>query len=155
MEGELKKGDCWIGLSIAIETGLIIASIIGKHTDKMIEGLVNNTEGKTACKNWKTDDWGGYERVLSEEINHEIGKENTQRLERINGIVRQQTGRWHRRQNKFAKEWEETERISKLVISYYNWIWENSRLGTKAAERAELTDKKWDWHDLATYPTIF
>jgi hypothetical protein len=49
MEGELKKGDCWIGLSIAIETGLIIASIIGKHTDKMIEGLVNNTEGKTAC----------------------------------------------------------------------------------------------------------
>jgi IS1 family transposase len=73
-------------LSIAIETGLIIASIIGKHTDKMIEGLVNNTEGKTACKNWKTDDWGGYERVLSEEINHEIGKENTQRLERINGI---------------------------------------------------------------------
>ena len=121
----------------------------------MIEGLVNNTEGKTACKNWKTDDWGGYERVLSEEINHEIGKENTQRLERINGIVRQQTGRWHRRQNKFAKEWEETERISKLVISYYNWIWENSRLGTKAAERAELTDKKWDWHDSATYPTIF
>lgn len=28
-----------------------------------------------------------------------------QRLERTNGIIRQKTGRWHRRQNKFGKMW--------------------------------------------------
>jgi transposase-like protein len=38
-------------------------------------------------------------QVLPPEIYHSIGKDRTQRLERTNGIVRQQTGRWHRRQN--------------------------------------------------------
>lgn len=45
------------------------------------------------------DGWGGYERVLSDERDYYISKVLTQRLERTNGIVRQQTGRWHRRQN--------------------------------------------------------
>ncbi len=63
-------------------------------------------EGKTDCKQFNSDDWGGYERVLPPEVQHHIGKDKTQRLERTNGIVRQQTGRWHRRQNKFGKVWE-------------------------------------------------
>lgn len=33
-------------------------------------------------------------------------------------IVRQQTGRWHRKQNKFSKLWEQTEVAVRLVISY-------------------------------------
>ncbi|MBW4664829.1 MAG: hypothetical protein KME01_11625 [Chroococcus sp. CMT-3BRIN-NPC107] len=32
-------------------------------------------------------------------MQHYIGKDRTQRLERTNGIVRQHMGRWHRRQN--------------------------------------------------------
>jgi IS1 family transposase len=52
---------------------------------------------------------GGYERVMPPEILHYIGKDKTQRLERTNGIVRQQTERWHRRQNKFGKLWELSE----------------------------------------------
>ena len=71
--------------------------------------------------------WGGYERVLSPQINHIIGKENTQKLERTNGILRQPTGRWHRRQNKFAKIWKQTELTVRLVVGYFNWIWVNSR----------------------------
>ncbi|MBT9317507.1 hypothetical protein IXB50_18955 [Leptothoe spongobia TAU-MAC 1115] len=54
--------------------------------------LMANTEGKTVCKIGYTDDWGGYERILSPDIMHVIGKRNTQRLERTNGIIRQQTG---------------------------------------------------------------
>lgn len=92
-------GDCWIGLSLARDSGLILAARVGKHTDELIEQLLSSTEGKTDCLNWKSDGWGGYERVLPTEVNHEIGKEYTQRLERTNGILRQQTGRWHRRQN--------------------------------------------------------
>ena len=96
-------GDCWIGVSLANDSGLILTARVGKHTDAFIEELVNSTEGKTYCLNWNTDGWGGYERVLAAEINHEIGKKKTQRLERTNGILRQQIGRWHRRQNKFTK----------------------------------------------------
>ena len=81
-----------------------------------------STEGKTDCKYWNTDSWGGYERVLGEEYKHYMGKDRTQRLERTNGIVRQQTSRWHRRQNKFGKVWEQTEITTRLVVSYFNWM---------------------------------
>jgi insertion element IS1 protein InsB len=127
---------------------------VGKHNDDFIEQLVISTEGKTNCLNWKTDGWSGYERVLPKQVNQEIGKEYTQRLERTNGILRQQTGRWHRRQNKFAKVWEQTKVTARLVVSYFNWIWVHSRLGTTAAQRAGLSEAKWTWDSLATYPTL-
>lgn len=78
----------------ASKSGLIISTRVGKHTDEFISQLVLNTEGKTDCRQWYTDNWGGYERVFESEVNHVIGKEQTQQLERTNGIVRQQTGRW-------------------------------------------------------------
>ncbi len=85
-------GDRWIGLSLANSSGLILAARVGatfreeassrklacKHTDALIEQLVNNTEGKTDCKQFNSDDWGGYERVLPPEIKHHIGKDKTQ-----------------------------------------------------------------------------
>ena len=104
-------------------SGLILAARVGKHTDELIEQLLVTTQGKTDCKRWHSDDWGGYERVVPPEILHYIGKDRTQRLERTNPIVRQQTGKWHRRQNmrdcgrnpsprnsrKFGKLWELSE----------------------------------------------
>ncbi len=112
---------------------------MGKHTDELIEQLVMNTEGKTDCKQFNSDNWGGYERVLPPEIQHYVGKDKTQRLERTNGIVRQQTGRWHRQQNKFGKVWEQTKVTTRLVVSYLNWIWQHSRFKSTAAQRARLT----------------
>lgn len=143
-----------MGLSLATSSGLILAARVGKHTDKLIDELVMNTEGKTDCKRFNSDDWGGYERVLPPEIQHYVGKDKTQRLERTNGIVRQQTGRWHRRQNKFGKVWEQTKITTRLVVSYFNWIWRHSRFNTTAAQRARLTTRAWSWHDIITYPTL-
>ena len=57
-----------------------------------------------------------------------------------NGIIRQQTGRWHRRQNKFGQIWEQTKVTLRLVLSYFNWIWVHSRNGT-TAQRADLTSE--------------
>jgi insertion element IS1 protein InsB len=151
---EREAGDCWIGLSLASSSGLILAARVGKHTDALIEQLVFNTEGKTDCKQFNSDDWGGYERVLSPEVQHHIGKDKTQRLERTNGIVRQQTGRWHRRQNKFGKVWEQTKVTTRLVVSYFNWIWQHSRFRSTAAQRAGLSTRTWTWHDIAVYPTL-
>ena len=75
--------------------GGIVSARVGKHTDEFIAQLVVSTEGLTACLEWDTDGWGGYERVLGAEVDHYIGKTLTQRNERTNGILRQQTGRWH------------------------------------------------------------
>ena len=63
--------ECWIGLSLDSDSGLILAARVGKHTYSFIEELVNSSEGKTDCLNWKTDGWGGYQRVLPEEVQHE------------------------------------------------------------------------------------
>ena len=90
---EFRVGDCWIGMTQAIGSGLILAVRVGKHTDEFIQELVVNTEGKTNCQQWYTDGWGGYQRVLDDEVSHIVGKEQTQQLERTNGIARQQTGR--------------------------------------------------------------
>lgn len=142
-----------MGLSLANTSGLILACRVGKHTDQLLDELLTSTEGKTACKHWNSDDWGGYERILPLEITHYIGKDRTQRLERTNGIVREQTGRWHRRQHKFGKAWEQTKVSARLVVSYFNWVWQHSRLKTTAAQRAGLASRPWSWNDIATYPT--
>ena len=80
-----------------------------------------------------TDGWSGYERALPLEVEHSVSKVLTQRLERINGTLRQQTGRWHRRQNKFGKLWQQSEVTLRLVLSYFNWMWRHSCKGTTAA----------------------
>jgi hypothetical protein len=52
---ELDVGDCWIALSLADSSGLILTARVGKHTDVPIEELVVSTEGKTACRQWNSD----------------------------------------------------------------------------------------------------
>jgi len=36
-------------------------------------------------------------------------------------------------QNKFGKEWQQTKVTTRLVVSYFNWMWEHSRFGNTAA----------------------
>ncbi len=72
---ELAMGDCWLAVSLANTSGLILAARVGKHTDELIEELVVSSEGKTACKRFNSDDWGGKKRVLPPEIVHHIGKD--------------------------------------------------------------------------------
>jgi IS1 family transposase len=87
---ELVAEDCWIALSLAQLSGLILTGRVGKHTNELAAELVLNTQGKTECKEWHTDGWSGYERVLCDcEIEHYISKALTQRSERTNGILRQ------------------------------------------------------------------
>ena len=90
-QGELVAGDCWVALSLAQLSGLIVCGRVGKHTDELVQELVASTEGKTDCTEQHTDGWDAYERVLTNEASHYISKALTQRLERTNGIVRQQT----------------------------------------------------------------
>ena len=54
----------------------------------------------------------------------------------------------------FGKVWEQTEVTVRLVLSYFNWIWRHSCLGTTAELRADLADRPWTWNDITTYPTL-
>lgn len=117
---EIQVGDCWVALSLAQTSGLILAARVGKHTDLLLMELLVSTEGKTSCQEWDTDGWGGYERVVPDIVSHFISKALTQQVERTNGTLRQQTGRWHRRQNKFGKVWGQTMVTARLVVSYFN-----------------------------------
>ena len=108
-----------MAITLANTSDLILTCRVGKHTDSLLGELMTSTEGKTDCKFWNSDDWGGYERILVPDIIHYIG----QRLERTNGIVRQQTGRWHHRQNKFGKVWAQMKVTARFAVSYFNWIW--------------------------------
>ena len=40
---ELEMGDCWIGLSLASSSGLILAARVGKHTDAFPIAVSNTT----------------------------------------------------------------------------------------------------------------
>ncbi|NEQ53699.1 MAG: hypothetical protein F6K11_26800 [Leptolyngbya sp. SIO3F4] len=59
-----------------------------------------------------------------------------------------------RRQNKFGKCWEQTQVTTRLVVTYFNGIWQHSRTNDTAAQRAGLTTQPWIWHDVLTYPTF-
>ncbi len=86
---------------------------------------------------------------------HIIGKDQTQQLERTNGIVRQQTGRWHRRSEQVCGHLGSRPFATvRLVVSYFKWIWVHSRKKNTAAMRAELAIAPWGWHDMITYPTL-
>jgi insertion element IS1 protein InsB len=139
---------------VAYSSGLIVSARVGKHTDALLNELLVSNQGKTDCTVWKTDEWGGYNRILPEEVEHWLGKAGTQRIERTNGIVRQQTGRWHRRQNKFGKVWEQTKVTTRLVVSYFNWLWQDTGVKTTAAQRAGLAIHQWSWDELVSYPTL-
>ena len=114
--GELRVGGCRIGMTQAIGSGLILAVKVGKYTDEFIQELVVNKEGKTDCQQWCTDGWESYQRVLGNEVSHIIGKEQTQHLERTNGIVRQQTGRWASSSELNVKVWRQTEATARLIV---------------------------------------
>ncbi|NET46803.1 hypothetical protein [Okeania sp. SIO2B3] len=59
-----------------------MATRVGQHTDQLITELIANArKGKPTDWQWHTDDWGGLERILPEEVKHIIGKDQTQQLE--------------------------------------------------------------------------
>ena len=48
---ELNVGDCWIGLSLAKDSGLILSVRIGKHTDAFLDELVVRTKDLITYQN--------------------------------------------------------------------------------------------------------
>ena len=51
--------------------------------------------------------------------------------------------------------WEQTEIMTRLAISYFNWIWSNIRWRNAAVQKARLTNQQWIWHIILASSQFF
>ena len=112
-----KKQKAWIWLCYSKITKKILAVYIGdrgKHSAKKLIDQVPNM--KIYC----TDDWDAYNFAIEDSQTREIGKKNTQDIERFNLRMRMVLARLQRKTIKFSKSWERLEYSVNLVINRYN-----------------------------------
>jgi IS1 family transposase len=78
-----KSEQRWLWYAIDHATSMILAYVFGKHKDEVFKQLkvLFQPSFNIAC--YYTDDWGAYERHL-DISKHEVGKCNTQKIERKN-----------------------------------------------------------------------
>ncbi len=77
-----KSHQRWLWLAIDHITGKVLAYVFGKRKDKVFTRLQGLLEPFNV-KLFYTDDWGAYERNIDKE-QHQVGKTNTQKIERKN-----------------------------------------------------------------------
>jgi len=68
-----------------------------------------------------TDNWDTYNSAIEDTNTHEIGKRNTQDIERFNLILRTILARLQRKTIKFSKSFDMLQASVNLVINRYNY----------------------------------
>lgn len=107
---EVELDECWLWYAVDHATNTVLAYVFGKRMDIVFHDLkellapFNNSR-------YYTDDWGAYGRHL-EVGRHEVGKRNTQKIERKNLNFRTWIKRLNRRSICFSK----LERMHDVVI---------------------------------------
>jgi IS1 family transposase len=96
-----KSQQRWLWLAIDHITGKVLAYVFGKRKDKVFTQL-QVLLAPFNVKLFYTDDWGAYERNIDKE-QHQVGKANTQKIERKNLNFRTRIKRLTRRTICFSK----------------------------------------------------
>jgi len=112
----------WLWHAIDHHTGTVLAYVFGRRKDDVFLRLQQLLEPFGITK-FSTDGWGAYERHLAAE-QHQVGKENTQRIESKHINLRTRIKRLVRRTLCFSK----TERMHDLVIGLFINRYEFGRL---------------------------
>ena len=111
-----KKGNQrWLWHAIDHSTNTVVAFVLGKRTDEAFKELQALLEPLGITK-YYTDDWGAYERNLPPE-QHEIGKTNTQKIERKNLNFRTWIKRLARKTICFSKSESMHDTVIGLLIN--------------------------------------
>ncbi len=108
-----KANQRWLWHAIDHETGTILAYAFGTRKDEVFLELKKLLE-PFGIQKYYTDDRGAYGRHIESE-KHEIGKRNTQRIERKNLTLRTSIKRLQRKTICFSK----TEEMHDLVIGLF------------------------------------
>ena len=96
-----KSNQRWIWYAVDHVTNKILAFTFGKRKDEVFLDLKTMLEPFN-IKRYYTDDWGAYTRHLDED-KHEVGKANTQKIERKNLNLRTWVKRLARKTICFSK----------------------------------------------------
>jgi IS1 family transposase len=121
-----KSNQRWLWHAVDHATNTVIAYVFGKRKDVVFKEL-KALLAPFKINRYYTDDWGAYERNL-EKNEHEIGKQNIQKIERKNLNFRTWIKRLTRRTICFSK----IEKMHDIVIG----------LLPKSTKASTLTDKK-------------
>jgi insertion element IS1 protein InsB len=97
-----KKNPRWLWHAIDHQSGRVLAYVFGTHKDEVFLQLKELLE-PFGISRFYTDGWGAYERHLETE-RHEVGKQNTQKIESKHINLRTRIKRLARRTICFLKQ---------------------------------------------------
>lgn len=97
-----KSNQRWLWYAVDHATNILLAYVFGKRTDEVFRKLKALLE-PFGITRYYTDDWGAYTRHLDAD-QHEVGKTNTQKIERKNLNFRTWVKRLTRKTICFSKQ---------------------------------------------------
>ncbi len=114
-----KNNQRWLWHAIDHQTGVVLAYVLGKHTDEVLLKLKKLLE-PFGIKRFYTDSWGGYERHINPEQLF-IGKINTQKIERKHLTLRTRIKRLARKTICFSKSIRMHDIVIGMFINRYEF----------------------------------
>ena len=113
-----KKNQRWTWLAVTSSTRRIGAFVNGRRTNENCRQLLEKYKC-SQIKEFASDDWLSYQKVIPAQIHH-IGKDKTQRIERVNLNFRTHLKRLQRRGIAFSKSDEIHDAVIKLYVYHHN-----------------------------------
>ncbi len=110
-----KSNPRWLWYAVDHETNTVLAFVFGRRKDEVFRQLKALLE-PFGIKRYYTDDWGAYDRHLDAD-KHEVGKANTQKIERKNLNFRTWIKRLNRKTICFSKLEEMHDTVIGLLIN--------------------------------------
>ena len=114
-----KSQQRWLWHAIDHSTGQVFAYVLDTRKDEAFRRLKCLLEPFGIVK-YYTDDWGAYDRLIPKEI-HEVGKRNTQKIERKHLTLRTRIKRLARRTICFSKLKKMHDIVIGLFINRYEF----------------------------------
>ena len=115
-----KENQRWLWHAIDHSSGAVLAYVLERRKDKAFRAL-KNLLSPFNIQNYFTDDWGSYTRYL-DKSQHEIGKRNTQKIERKHLTLRTRIKRLARRSICFSKSELMHDTVIGLFINRYEFM---------------------------------
>ena len=114
-----KDNQRWLWHAIDHHTGAVLAYVLGSHQDPVFLELRSLLE-PFGITRFYTDDWGAYSRHLPAD-QHEIGKQNTQKIERKHLTLRTRIKRLARKTICFSKLTQMHDIVIGLFINRFEF----------------------------------
>jgi insertion element IS1 protein InsB len=114
-----KENQRWLWHAIDHQSGQVLAYVLGTHKDEVFLNL-KSLLAPFGITRFYTDDWGAYQRHL-DPANHEIGKQNTQKIERKHLTLRTRIKRLARKTLCFSKKVQMHDIVIGLFVNRYEF----------------------------------